>query len=63
MMKKIVGIFVCMLMICGALVSANNVTKSKQGLTIDDGAITVTIPVGRYEIKEITQSYEITVEG
>jgi len=62
-MKKIVGIFVCMLMICGTLVSANNVTKSKQGLTIDDGTITITIPVGRYEIKEITQSHEITIEG
>jgi hypothetical protein len=63
MMKKIVGIFVCMLMICGAFVSASNMTKNKQGLIIDNGSITITIPVGRYEIKEINQGHEIAIEN
>jgi hypothetical protein len=63
MMKKIVGIFVCMLMICGALVSANNITKSKQGFNIEDGTITVNIPVGSYEIKETKQGHEVTVDN
>lgn len=62
-MKKIIGIFVCMLMICGALVSANAVIKSKQGITIEDGTITVNIPVGKYEIKETNVGQEITVEN
>ena len=62
-MKKIVGIFVCMLMICGALVSANNVAKNKQGFNIEDGAITVNIPVGRYEINDAKQGHEVTVES
>ncbi|MBE3121586.1 MAG: hypothetical protein IMZ58_05180 [Thermoplasmata archaeon] len=63
MMKKIVGIFVCMLMICGAFVSANNITKNKQGFNIEDGAITANIPVGSYEIKETTQGHEVTVDN
>ncbi len=63
MMKKIIGIFVCMLMICGALVSANNVTKNKQGFNIEDGAITVNIPVGGYKINDAKQWHEVTVEG
>ena len=63
MMKKIVGIFVCMLMVCGALVSANNVVKNKQGFDIEDGAITVNIPVGGYKINDAKQWHEVTVEG
>ena len=63
MMKKIVGIFVCMLMICGALVSANNITKSKQGFNIEDSSITINIPVGSYEIKETKQGHEVTVDN
>ena len=63
MMKKIIGIFVCMLMICGALVSANNVAKNKQGFNIEDGAITVNIPVGGYKINDAKQWHEVTVEG
>ena len=63
MMKKIVGIFVCMLMICGALVSANNVTKNKQGFNIEDGSITLNMPVGCYKIKETKQGHEVTVDN
>jgi hypothetical protein len=63
MMKKIVGFVVSMLMICGALVSANTALKNQQSFNIEDGIITVNVPVGKYEINEIKQSHEVTVEG
>jgi len=50
-------------MICGVFVSANNVTKNTQGIDIGDGAITVNIPVGSYEIEETTQGHEVTVDN
>jgi hypothetical protein len=63
MMKKIVGIFICMLMICGAFVSANSITRNLQGLNIEDGTITVDIPVGGYKINEVNQNHEVAIEG
>jgi len=56
MIKKAIGIFVCTLMICSVLVSATNVIRNK------DGAITVNMPVGTYEIKKTGQGYEVSVE-
>jgi len=63
MLKKIIGIFVCMLMICGALVSANNIINDKKSVITNDGAITVTIPVGSYKIVEEKQGYEVAIEN
>ncbi len=57
MMKKIVGIFVCMLMICSVLVGANSISKAK------DGTINVNISVGTYKITKTGQTHEISVEN
>jgi hypothetical protein len=63
MMKKLIGIFVCILMICSALVSTNTLTKNAQGFDIEDGIVTVHIPVGTYEIRNVKQNHEITIEN
>ncbi len=52
-----------MLMICGALVSANNIINDKKSVITNDGAITVTIPVGSYKIVEEKQGYEVAIEN
>ena len=57
MMKKIVGIFVCTLMVCSILVGANSISKNK------DGTINVNIPVGTYKITKTGQTHEISVEN
>ena len=56
MIKKAIGVFVCTLMVCSVLVSATNVIRNK------DGAITVNMPVGTYEIKKTGQGHEVSVE-
>ncbi|MCX6661620.1 MAG: C25 family cysteine peptidase [Euryarchaeota archaeon] len=63
MMKKIIGIFVCMLMITGALVSATNFIEDKKAFNFEAGTITVTIPVGSYQIIEEKQGYDVTIEN
>jgi hypothetical protein len=63
MMKKVIGIFVCMLMIFGALASANYATRDMNGSTVNQGSITVSIPVGAYDITQVGQSHEVSVEG
>lgn len=62
-MKKIIGIFVCMLMISGAFVSANNLLDDKKGSNAGSDTITVTIPIGTYEIKEEKQGYKVSIEN
>jgi len=64
MKKKIVGILVCMLMIGSVLAGASS-NENRQNNLLDekDGAISVTISVGTYEIKNTDQGYEIFVEG
>ncbi|MCK4251031.1 hypothetical protein KAX97_06265, partial [candidate division WOR-3 bacterium] len=63
MKKKIVGILVCMLMIGSVLAGASsNENRQNNLLDIEDGTISVTIPVGTYEIKNTDQGYEIFVE-
>jgi hypothetical protein len=57
MMKKIVGIFVCTLMVCSVLVGANSISKNK------DGTINVNISVGTYKITKTGQTHEISVEN
>jgi hypothetical protein len=70
-MKKIVfGILVSMLMIGSVFAGANVVELKKveqikdkiSFFNIEDGEITVTIPIGAYEIKETVQGDEIYVE-
>ncbi len=63
MMKKIIGIFVCMLMISGALVSATDLLENKKALNVDAGTITVSIPVGIYQIIEEKQGSEISIDN
>jgi hypothetical protein len=63
MMKKIIGIFVCMLMISGVLVSATNLWEDKKVVNTDSGTITVTIPIGSYQFVEEKQGYELTIEN
>lgn len=63
MMKKIIEIFVCTLMISGALVSAQNLFNDKKEFNIDTGTLSVTIPVGRYQIVEEKQGLEVTIES
>ncbi len=62
-MKKIVGIFVCMLMISGAFVSATTITTKTPGFTNQDGIITVQIPVGAYQITNSNQNHDVSVEA
>jgi hypothetical protein len=57
MMKKIVGIFVCTLMVCSVLVGANSISKGK------DGTINVNISVGTYKITKTGQTHEISIEN
>ncbi|HWR26851.1 MAG TPA: C25 family cysteine peptidase [Candidatus Thermoplasmatota archaeon] len=62
-MKKIIGIFVCMLMISGALASATNLLEDKKASNVDAGTITITIPVGSYQVIKEKQGYEITIDN
>jgi hypothetical protein len=57
MMEKIIGIFVCTLMVCSVLVGANSISKNK------DGTINVNISVGTYKITKTGQTHEISVEN
>jgi hypothetical protein len=63
MMKKIIGILVCTLMISGAFVSANNIINDKKSVITNDGSITVTIPIGNYQIKEEKQGFEVAIDN
>jgi hypothetical protein len=62
MMKKIIGIFVCMLMMGSAVFGAIAAIKSTQGSDILDNTITVHIPVGSYSITNIKKGHEVTIE-
>jgi hypothetical protein len=63
MMKKIIGIFVSMLMISGALVSATDLLQDKKVLKTDSGTVTVTIPIGSYQFVEEKQGYEVRIDN
>jgi len=68
MKGKIVGILICMLMIGSVFVSASGhnleVSKEKIGnLTISQDVISVNIPIGSYEIKQVAGYDEISIEN
>ena len=63
MMKKIMGIFVCILMICGSFVSAHHSTINSQSVNVENGALTVQIPVDGYRIEKVNQNHEVAMKG
>jgi hypothetical protein len=63
MMKKIIGVFICMLMVCAALASANSLLADNQGITEKNGMISVHIPLGTYDISDVDIYQEVTIEG
>ncbi len=63
MMKKLLGIFVSMLMISGVLVSATNLLQDKKEFITDPGVITVTIPIGSYEFVKENQGLGVSIEN
>jgi len=64
MKKKIIGIFVCMLMIGSVIVGAGVSENGERGFfDIEDSTVSVTIPVGSYEIESTEQGDEIHVEN
>jgi len=64
MKKHVIGIFLCMLMISSVLASATvNINKETNLFNIEDGTISVTMPVGKYEIESTTEGDEISVEN
>ncbi len=50
-------------MISGAFVSANNIINDKKSVITNDGSITVTIPIGNYQIKEEKQGFEVAIDN
>ena len=63
MNRKIIGIFVCILMIGSTLASVTvNVNGETVLFDIEDGTISVAIPVGTYEIENTENGDEISVE-
>ena len=64
MKKHVIGIFLCMLMISSVLASATvNTSKEANLFDIKDGTISVTIPVGEYDIDSTNEGDEIYVEN
>ncbi|GAG85951.1 unnamed protein product, partial [marine sediment metagenome] len=70
MYKKLIGILVCMLMI-GSVLPNIYASENKQAFdyektgyfNICEDTISVTIPIGTYEIKNTKQGHEISVEN
>jgi hypothetical protein len=62
MIRKLLGIFICTLMISSALVSASPRNTNQQNVVLQDGAITVTIPVGQYTMAKTSQGTEFTLK-
>lgn len=62
-MKKLMGIFVCTLMITGALVSAQNLLNDKKEINNDTGTLSVPVSIGPYKIIEEKQGFKVTVES
>ena len=64
MKEKIVGLLICMLMIGSVLVGTGVSENGERGFfDIEDRTVSVTIPVGTYEIKNTEQGDEISVEN
>jgi hypothetical protein len=63
MMKKIAGIFICMLLISGALVSAHSLINNQNTQGFDYHTLTVTIPVETYDIIKEKDGYQVSIEN
>jgi Peptidase family C25/Propeptide_C25/PKD domain len=63
MMKKLVGIFVSMLMISGVLVSATNLMKDSKEFTTGPGTVSVTVPIGPYDFVKEKQGMGVSIEN
>lgn len=61
MLKKIIGVFICMLMISGAFVSASNLLTDKKEFINNGNTISVMITTGSYEIIEERTGYEASI--
>jgi len=62
MIKKLLGIFICTLMVSSVFVSASPRTTIQQSGVIQNSAITVDIPVGEYTITKTIQGQTLTLE-
>ena len=60
-MKKLIGVFCCMLMIGSTLLSTQAAPIETPNFETGDGSITISIPVGDYEIRKEGQNDEIIV--
>ncbi len=63
MMKKIIGIFVCMLMISGVLGGAQNINNDTKEFNNDNGTLSVPIPMGAFQIVEEKQGFEVAIDN
>jgi len=63
MKKKLIGIFICILMTSSGFVTATAILTTRQQEIIDGNTITVIIPVGTYQIIRGEQGYEVTIEN
>jgi hypothetical protein len=63
MMKKIIGIFICMLMMTGTLVGASSTPTDNHEIITQAGNLTVQIPVSTYTINQVASGQEISIQG
>ena len=63
MKKKLIGIFICILMTSSAFITSAAIITTTQDESIDGNTITVIIPVGTYQIIKGKQGYEVTIEN
>jgi hypothetical protein len=63
MLKKIVGVFICTLMISSVLVSATAQNDNTQAIGTQNGTILVKIPTGKLLVSKTAQGSDITIEN
>jgi hypothetical protein len=63
MLKKIIGVFICTLMISSVLVSATAQKDNTQAMGTRNGTIIVKIPTGKLLVSKTAQGQEITLEN
>jgi hypothetical protein len=63
MKKKLIGVFLMMLMICSVLASASVNIKINSDLISENNTINVTIPVGEYQIENTEQGVKIKIDN
>ena len=62
MKKKIPGLIICMLLISSTLIGSSIGASDNNSLIMEDGTISVNIPIDSFEIKSTEYGDEITVE-